>query len=104
MPTNLLRRTLIAIALVGATAASGFGQQATSLSGSIRDPQQAAIAYARINVYPVGAASPLSAQADAERAVSGQPSFGRLLRHRGRGGRLQERVEGDRGGGGAGGA
>ena len=64
MPINIVRTILVVIAVVGATAANGWGQQATSLSGSVRDPQQSTIAFARISVYPVGAASPISAQAD----------------------------------------
>ena len=99
MSMTIVRTMLVVIALGGATAASSWAQQGTSLSGTIRDPQQAAIAYARIKIYPVGAASPLSVAGGPDRTVPGRPSLGRLLRDRGRGGRLQERAEGDHGGG-----
>jgi iron complex outermembrane receptor protein len=60
----MVRTILLSIAAFCAATPDGWGQQTTSLSGSVRDPQQAAIPYARIRVYPQGAASPLSAQAD----------------------------------------
>jgi hypothetical protein len=52
--------------LLACVSAAAFAQGTTTLTGRVKDPQGAAVAGARINIYPQGTTSPIRVDTDAE--------------------------------------
>lgn len=59
-------RTFLGLIAVLCISGVVWAQSATTLIGSVTDPQNAAVVAARINIYPQGTSSPIRTQTDAE--------------------------------------
>ena len=65
MPIRLARKIMLLVAVLFISEAV-WAQSATTLIGSVTDPQGAVVVSARINIYPQGTSTPIRTQSNAE--------------------------------------